>query len=164
MHLNEKRSQNVTWWRDSTAVTSNPGEGEQPPRPGGNTRRCLQPHWIFITRQLMNVGQYGPHLRRATAWECRTPFRPRRANIDIDWIKTNIWEGNLASNLKRKFDREQALSFTYVMLNKYVYVCCERDSNWRMRAVPTVVACSDSDWHTLYFCCQYLTIASSRFS
>lgn len=42
------------------------------------------------------------------------------ANIDIDWIKTNIWEGNLASNLKRKFDQEQALSFTYVMQDKYV--------------------------------------------
>lgn len=136
VYLNEMRNQNVTWWRDSTVVTSNPTAGtssiggwvlpSQPPRHGGNTRRCLQPHWIFITRQLMNVEQYGPHLRRTTAWECRTPFRPRRANIDIDWIKTNIWEGNLASNLKRKFDQEQALSFTYVMQDKYVHVCC----NW----------------------------------
>lgn len=48
-----------------------------------------------------------------------------RANIDIDWIKTNIWEGNLASNLKRKFDQEQALSFTYVMQNKYAHVCLD---------------------------------------
>lgn len=61
----------------------------------------------------MNVKQYGSHLRRTTAWECRV-------NIDIDWIKTNIWEGNLASNLKRKFDQEQVLSFTYVMQDKYV--------------------------------------------
>lgn len=139
----------MTWWRwDSTVVTSNPRcycwwwwgvstdcwcdwgcecECELPPRHhrhGGNTRRCLQPHWIFITRQLMNVEQYGSHLRRTTAWECRTPFHSvhggsERANIDIDWIKTNIWVGNLASNLKRKFDQEQALSFTYVMQNKY---------------------------------------------
>lgn len=120
------------WWRRERGSSSRGTERVSAVAPKapllhrGNTRRCLQPHWIFITRQLMNAEQYGSHLRRTTAWECRTPFRPR-ANIDIDWIKTNIWEGNLASDLKRKFDQEQALSFTYVMQNKYVHVC---HCNW----------------------------------
>lgn len=61
-----------------------------------------------------------------------TAFRARRANIDIDRIKTNIWEGNLASNLKPKFDQEQALSFTYVMQNKYEHVCPDWYLNRRM--------------------------------
>lgn len=100
----------------------------------------------------MNAEQYGSHLRRTTAWECRTPFRPR-ANIDIDWIKTNIWEGNLASDLKRKFDQEQALSFTYVMQNKYVHVC---HCNWYLNGQGwcDVFVCADVvvvfwDWRSM---------------
>lgn len=59
----------------------------------------------------MNAQQYARRLGSNGRWECRKRYD---ANIDIDWIKTNIWEGNLASNLKRKFDQEQTLSFTYV--------------------------------------------------
>jgi hypothetical protein len=77
------------WGSNSAHPRDVPGEFT-----GDGARRCLQSHWIFITRQLMSAA-------------ICSIFSRGTANIDIDSIKTNICGGNLVSDSKRKFDQRK---------------------------------------------------------